>query len=837
MAASKIGRWLVILLSVALILAVIGSVVGVITVRRSFPVVDGNLQIAGLIAPVDIYRDASGIPQIYAANQHDLFFAQGYVHAQDRFWQMDFWRHLSAGRLAEMFGKGQVETDLFLRTLGWRRVAQKELESADANTRFILEAYAAGVNAYLVEHQGSELSLEYAILALLSPDYSPEPWQPLDSMTWAKVMAWDLGGNMDDEIEKAILLQSLTVEQLAELVPGYPADGPLIVTASQSARIPAGKKEINLPLTGMIQPALFEIVSRLEKVPPTLGERGVGLGSNSWAIGGHRSATGMPILANDPHLGVQMPSIWYEIGMHCAPVSAECPLEVTGFSFAGAPGVIIGHNARIAWGFTNVGPDVQDLFIEKINPENPDQYEVNGVWQDMVLVDENIHVAGAEDVPLKVRYTRNGPIISETYGLLEEFSERSGIELPQNYAISLRWTALEVGNPFPAVLRFNQAQNWQEFREAARDFVAPAQNLLYADVDGNIGYQMPGNIPIRAQGDGTLPVPGWTDDYQWQGYIPFEELPFTFNPPEGYIVTANNAVVGEDYPYLITSTWDYGYRAQRIIELIETAPGPLSLEDMQRFQADNKDLNAELLVPTLLAIPLNDSRLETARALLKDWDFQDHMDSAAAGLFAAFWKQLLARTFGDELPEDYLPDGNSRWFTVIHQLAMNPDSSWWDDHTTPAVEQRDDIFRTSLEAAVNELEGTLGKDPQGWRWGALHTVHFQNASLGKSGIAPIEALFNRGPFEASGGASIVNATGWKASKDYSVTSLPSMRMLIDLSNLDNSLAIHTTGESGHAFHPNYIDMADEWRMIRYHAMLWSQAQVEAGARTLLHLQP
>ncbi len=837
MTASKIGRGLVVLLGVLLILAVIGAGVGVITIRRSFPVVDGNLQAAGLIAPVDIYRDESGIPQIYAANQHDLFFAQGFVHAQDRFWQMDFWRHLSAGRLAEMFGEGQLETDLFLRTLGWRRVAQLELEAADANTHSILEAYAAGVNAYLAEHQGSELSLEYSILALLSPDYSPEPWKPLDSMTWAKVMAWDLGGNMDDEIEKAILLDSLSAEQVAELLPGYPADGPLIVTHSQSASIPAGGKTINLSLAGMIQPALLEIASRLERVPPMLGERGVGLGSNSWAINGQRSATGMPILANDPHLGVQMPSIWYEIGMHCTLVSAECPLEVTGFSFAGAPGVIIGHNARIAWGLTNVGPDVQDLFIEKINPENPDQYEVNGAWQDMVLVDETIRVAGGGEVPLKVRYTRNGPIISDTYGLLEEFNDRSGIELPQTYAISLRWTALDVGNPFPAVLRFNLAQNWDEFRTAARDFVVPSQNLLYADVDGNIGYQMPGNIPIRAQGDGTLPVPGWTDEYQWQGYIPFEELPFTFNPPEGYIVTANNAVVGEEYPYLITSTWDYGYRAQRIIELIETASGPLSLEDMQRIQADNQDLNAELLVPILLAIPLNDSRLETRRALLKDWDFQSHMESAPAGLFASFWKHLLARTFTDELPEDYLPEGSSRWFTVIHQLAMKPDSPWWDDHTTPAVEQRDDIFLAALEAAIDELEGTLGKDPQGWHWGQMHTVLFQNASLGKSGIAPIDALFNRGPFEAGGGASIVNATGWKASKDYTVTSLPSMRMLIDLGNLENSLTIHTTGESGHAFHPNYIDMADDWRMIRYHAMLWSQAQVEAGAQTVLHLQP
>ncbi|HWQ84054.1 MAG TPA: penicillin acylase family protein [Anaerolineales bacterium] len=837
MAASKIGRGLVILLSVVLILTLIGSVLGVITVRRSFPVVDGNLQVPGLIAAVDIYRDTSGIPQIYAANQHDLFFAQGFVHAQDRFWQMDFWRHLSAGRLAEMFGQDQVETDSFLRTLGWRRVAQQELEAVDADTRSILEAYAAGVNAYLVDHQGSAVSLEYAILALLNPDYAPKPWQALDTVTWAKVMAWDLGANMDDEIEKAILSKSFTAEQLAQIYPNYPEDGPVIVKDFPGTSGAVDEDQTRAGVAGAIQPALDEIASRLANIPPVLGERGIGLGSNSWAVSGPRSATGMPILANDPHLGVQMPPIWYQIGLHCLPVSSECPIEVAGFSFAGVPGVVIGHTARIAWGFTNTGPDVQDLFVEKINPENPEQYEVNGVWQDMVLVNESIRVAGGEEVPLTVRYTRNGPIISETYALLEEFSNRSGIDLPQTYAISLRWTALEAGNTISAIMQFSKAQNWDEFRAASRQFVAPSQNLLYADVDGNIGYQMPGNIPIRVHGDGTLPVPGWTDEYQWQGYIPFEELPYVFNPPEGYIVTANNAVVGEEYPYSITTAWDYGYRASRIIELIENASGPLSLEDMQQFQADNKDLNAELLVPILLSIPMDDSRLAAGQALLEGWDFQDQMESASAGLFAAFWKHLLARTFVDELPEDYQPEGSSRWFAVMHRLVAQPDSTWWDDQSTQTIERRDDIFRLALEGAIDELEGILGKDPQDWKWGRLHTVLFENASLGESGIAPIEALFNRGPFETSGGSSIVNATGWKANKGYEVTSLPSMRMLIDLGNLDNSLTIMTTGESGHAYHPNYIDMADDWRMIQYRAMLWSRAQVEDNAPNQLHLQP
>jgi penicillin amidase len=836
MAASKLGRGLIILITILLVVSALGLGAGILTVRRSFPVADGSLKISGLTAPVDIYRDEFGVPQVFAANLHDLFFAQGYVHAQDRFWQMDFWRHLGAGRLSEMFGEDQVDTDLFLRTLGWERVAQQELEKVDATTGAILDAYAAGVNAYLGEHQGSGLSLEYAVLALLNPDYKPEPWSPLNSLTWAKVMAWDLGGNMDSEIEKAILLQSLSPEQYAHITPAYPDDAPTIVS-----QITLAERQVTddpePALVSAIQPALQDIASRLAAVPPILGERGVGLGSNSWVIAGERSSTGMPVLANDPHLGVQMPSIWYQIGLHCAPVSADCPYEVAGFSFAGAPGVIIGHNARIAWGFTNVGPDVQDLFVEKINPENPDQYEVNGNWVDMTLVEETIQVAGTDPVSLTVRYTRNGPIISETYGLLEDFSTQSGIELPAQYAISMRWTALELGNPFPAIWQFNRAKNWEEFREAARFFTAPSQNLIYADVDGNIGYQMPGNIPLRSQGDGTLPVPGWTDDYQWQGYIPFEELPYTFNPPQGYIVTANHAVVGPEYPYLITTGWDYGYRARQIIAILENAPQPLSLEDIQRMQGDNTDLNAVSLVPILLAISLEDSRLDEARALLADWDYQNHMDSAPAGLFAAFWKHLLNLTFADDLPEDYLPTGGSRWYTVVYQLVQQPDSPWWDNRNTPAVEQRDDIFRAALGQAVAELEDLLGKDSQGWTWGKMHTVTFRNASLGESGIAPIEALFNRGPFASSGGSSIVNATGWDANEDYTVVSLPSMRMIVDLDSLDNSLTVHTTGQSGHAYHPNYIDMADAWRLIQYYPMAWSRPQVEAAAKMILRLEP
>ena len=551
---------------------------------KSFPQTDGEIQLEGLNAPVDVYRDTMGIPHIYATTSHDLFFTQGYVHAQDRFWQMDAWRHIGSGTLSEMFGKGQVETDTFLRTLGWRVTAEREYAELDPESKAIVDSYTAGVNAYLSDHDTTALSLEYAILGLLSPDYKIELWTPINSLTWGKAMAWDLRGNMGEEIERAVLLKTLTPDQVAELFPAYPEDHPVIVNQigiGDSARAPTSAPDIAFDIPDETLAALQHNTSLLDLA---MGPAGEGMGSNSWAVSGQHTATGMPLLANDPHLGIQMPSIWYQAHLECKPISDKCPYNVAGFTFAGVPGVVIGHNDRIAWGFTNVGPDVMDLYVERVNPDNPNQYEVNGEWVEFETRAETVQVVGGDPVEITVRSTRHGPVISESYGPLKNedtnndpkfvpFKERAGVELPEPYAIALKWTALAPSTPFRAIWGFNRAQNWDDFREAARNFHVPAQNLLYADVDGNIGYQMPGDIPMRRNGDGTLPVPGWTDEYEWTGFIPFEDLPYTFNPPEGYIVTANNRCQPWDYPYLITRDWDYGFRALRIVDMLTSASG------------------------------------------------------------------------------------------------------------------------------------------------------------------------------------------------------------------------------------------------------------------------
>ncbi len=857
-AGKIIGRILVGLLIIVLIVASGGlfyfkSYLPNTVAPKSFPQIDGEIQADGLDGQVDIYRDAMGIPHIYASTPHDLFFAQGYVHAQDRFWQMDSWRHIGSGELSEMFGEGQVETDAFLRTLGWRKTAQAEWDSLDADSRAILQSYTDGVNAYLKDHSDTALSLEYAILGLLSPDYVIEPWEPVHSLTWGKAMAWDLRGNMGEEIERAELLKTLTPEQVALIYPKYPEDHPVIVneipTESQASTVKPNSGSSTFDYAAL---SLDSTVRNASLLDPILGPLGDGIGSNSWAVSGKLSDTGMPYLVNDPHLGIQMPSIWYQVGLHCVETSDTCPFEVAGFSFAGVPGVIIGHNAKIAWGFTNVGPDVMDLYIEKVNPENPNQYEVNGEWVDFEMYDETINIAGGEPVTITVKKTRHGPVISDAYGPTKDagdpedekfvpFKDRVGIELPDPYVVALAWTALTPSTPFEAIWGFDKAQNWDEFREAARGFHVPAQNLIYADIDGNIGYQMPGDIPIRKNGDGTLPVPGWTDEYEWTGFIPFEEQPYTFNPAEGYIVTANNQVNPWDYPYLITEDWDYGYRAQRIVDMIESAPGKIDKAYIQSMQGDSTDLNAQSIIPVWDEITYADATPNQAYALdlMKNWDTVCSRDSQACAVFQWFWWNLDQNTLNDDLPERSAVSGGSKDFETFRLLLPTPDNFFWDDKlTTDIVETRDDVFIASLIETVDQLEKEYGKDPAKWpQWGNLHTATFENGTLGQSGISLIEDLFNRGPFETSGGQSIVNATGWDLGTSYEVDWLPSMRMIVDTSNLNNSLTVHTTGQSGHAYHPHYIDMAPLWAGIKYYPMWWEQDSIINDAESHLILKP
>lgn len=840
----KIGLFLFLILSLTAGTAIlIGPTFIKNKARQSFPIVDGEIQVPGLEGEVRIYRDGYGVPHIYAVSHHDLFFAQGYVHAQDRFFQMDFWRHMGSGRLSELLGKQMLETDKFLRTLGWERIAQQELDLLGEEEQAILQAYSDGVNAYLEGLSGASLSLEYYFLELINKDYQPAPWTPLNSLTWGKAMAWDLRANLDTEIERAKLLKAIPRNQLEFLYPDYPADHPVIVpkfsppekkTASilldtAGSELPSGE---NMP---DLTPLLDALQVSAEEVDRLSGGGFESVGSNSWAVHGDLTDTGKPYLANDPHLGAQIPSIWYEVGLHCLEKAETCQLDVAGFSFAGVPGVVIGHNDRIAWGFTNVGPDVMDLYIEKVDPENPTRYQTPDGWQEMELILETIQVAGDDPVEHEVYLTRHGPVIGSVYGL-EAFAQETGLSVPENYALAVRWTALEPSCLFCAVWDINLAGSWEEFRQAARSFSVPSQNLLYADIDGNIGYQMPGNIPIRVAGhDGMLPVPGWNGEYEWQGYIPFAELPHVLNPREGFIVTANNAVVGAEYPYLISEEWDQGFRAQRIANLLKAREDPITLTYLKKMQGDNYDPLAAVLVPFLLDQRYTDPELQAAQDLLRDWDYQADLESAPAALYMTFWQNLVSNTLQDNLPPDYQVGVDSRAKQIFRELVSQPNNPWWDDPSTTSREYMADIFRLTLEESYRELEKELGNEPASWQWGNLHTITFQHQVM--SGFPVINQAFNQGPFPAGGGSGIVNATGWDPENPYLIDWLPSMRMIVDLNDLTNSLSIHTTGQSGHAYHPHYIDLAELWRKIYYHPMLWDANHVERQSESVLILTP
>ncbi|GAB3959538.1 penicillin acylase family protein [Actinoallomurus acanthiterrae] len=783
------ARWAVRVLITLLALALVLTLYGWWTVRRSYPQVGGRVSVPGLGADVTVLRDRWGVPQIYADGAEDLMRAQGYVHAQDRFWEMDFRRHVTAGRLSELFGKTTLDTDKVVRTLGWRRVAEQELPLLRPDTRRYLDAYAQGVNAWLARHRDTATqSLEYSVLGLQRTGYHPEPWTAVDSLSWLKAMAWDLRSNMDEELGRALAATKVSPARADQLYPGYPYDrNPVIVPGGSGGRTgPA-------PRARALSPALTRVAAAIHAMPTMLGNGAPGLGSNSWVVSGARTNTGKPLLANDPHLAPQMPSIWYQAGLHCRRPSAACPFDVTGFTFSGVPGVIIGHNARIAWGFTNLGPDVTDLYLERVTGTT---YEYRGRQEPLALRTEQIKVAGSKPVTITVRSTRHGPLLSDVMA--------SARTAGNGAAVALRWTALDPGRTADAIVSLDTAGDWTQFRAAARSFEVPAQNLVYADVDGHIGYQAPGRIPIRTSGDGRWPAQGWTGTQEWKGYIPFDELPSAYDPPQGYLVTANNAATGPGYPRMLTRDWAYGYRAARITELVRRTP-VMDAATMGRIQLDDRNGFAPTLVPHLLRVGSG-----PAVALLRGWDFTQPAGSAPAAFYNAVYRHLLLRTFDDELPEDARPDGGDRWFEVLWNLLNRPDDPWWDDVRTPAKETRDDMLRLALKDAEGELRKRLGGDPAKWRWGDLHTLTLTNQTFGTSGIGPIEWLFNRGPLKLAGGDSLVDATGWNPQEGYQVDWVPSMRMVVDLADPNRSRWINLTGASGHAFADHYWDQAPLW---------------------------
>jgi penicillin amidase len=547
------------------------------------------------------------------------------------------------------------------------------------------------------------------------------------------------------------------------------------------------------------------------------GYLGLDCGSNNWVVDGSLTASGKPILANDPHLGIQMPSLWYEVHLVAG------TLDVIGSSFPGCPGVVIGHNNSIAWGMTNSRVDVQDLYVERINQTG--QYEYMGKWYDLTHLKEQISVKGwNEPYVLTVWFTNHGPLLPSEHD-------------PALSQVALRWTALEGGSMFTSLHLLNRAEDWEEFRAALRCWDSPPQNFVYADVEGNIGYQLPGVIPIRSRGQGLMPVPGWTGEYEWSGYVPFEELPSAYNPPGHFLVTANNKIVSDEYPYFLSANWADPSRAQRIIQLLESKKG-LTVADMRDIQADTYSLAAANVMPYVLALGPEGWLQERAFRFFDHWDYQMRPESGAAGIADVVMWRTLVNTFGDELADVEVEPGS--WASTaqaLFKILDEPDNPWFDDVTTEGIEARDQILRRSVNEAMEfwrrrygDLVGNL--DSQ-WAWGKVHTATFAHVLGSVPALAP---LLNRGPVAIPGTWCTVNANAYYPGS-FEAVAIPSYRQAVAVGDWTNSLFQHTTGQSGQPLSGHYDDMIGAWQSVQPQPMLYERTAILARAQGVLVLAP
>ncbi len=883
-------KWIRRLFVLLLLLLVIAGAVGAFlyndTVNGPLPQHAGTLTVTGLNAPVEVIRDAWGVPHIYAENSYDLFFAQGYTHAQDRWWQMEFYRATGDGRLQELTGQNDalMGSDIFIRSVGWRRAAERDLaEVYDDDTIALMQAFADGVNAYITNRPADDLALEYRLLGLTGVNIDIRPWTTADTVVWQKVMAWDLGGGGVDRL-RAELVEAVGETMFNDFFPAFDYDAkPTILSAEE---LPLGPESLGVPVadadnantdesdddsdtddTDEAEGDAAVLDSLLARAGLTGDDvafaggvmpgttfvfgQGEGIGSNSWVVSGDLTETGMPLFANDPHLGIQLPSIWYEIGLHCQPVSDECPYDVRGFALTPFPGIVIGHNAHLGWGFTNVGWDVMDFYRIEVNPENPLQYRYNDEWVDMTVHEEEIRFGnGLPPVTIQVRETHFGPILNDN--LPDDDGQLSGFNNEDPLAI--RWTGIVPQDTMRALFGMNRATTWTEFRAAAAIFAGPAQNLVYADVEGNIGYQTPGLFPVRpASNDGILPLDGTTDAHEWLGFVPSDLLPRALNPERGYIHSANQPVVplayypdleaameaeyGQPVNVSFGTVWAEGYRGERIVALLE-AGAPHSIDSFQRILMDDKVMPAVELMPYFAALEIEDAVLAEVRDWLLTWENEDYrmsMDSRHAPLFATVHAALLNQLFDDEFADiSYSADT----FSSIIRLAADPENAWWDDvRTQDITETRDDILLRALDNGYAAAVDLLGADRDAWRWGDIHTADFISNPLGQSGIDLIEQQVNCTGYATSGGTT-VNRTGYDAGdEDYTVGNLSSLRMILDFSDLDNNLSIHTTGQSGHPFSADYCNMIDPWRLGQFKPMPFNRAAVESVATATLRLEP
>jgi penicillin amidase len=768
--------------AVAFLLVASVVLTGLILVYRPLATTDGEYRLLGLDQRAEVLRDGYGVAHIYAQTAHDLFYLQGYVTAQDRLFQMDLYRRAGAGRLAEVLGEPVVEADRLMRTFGLARVAGQELPILRDDTRAGLEAYADGVNKFLEQH-GESLPLEFIILG-----YRPQRWTTLDSLIVAKLQAYDAANNYTQELLRASLAARFGTGVLSTLMPD-----------------PSGRTAVDEKAWAAVAPYLSA-----DPTPPgavalgaILPGSGEGIGSNCWALAGSRTATGKPILAGDPHLAVRNPSIWYEIGL-------EGPgHKLVGFSFAGIPGIVIGHNDRIAWSLTYAYADTQDLFVERQDPADPRRYEYRGAFETATIVREPIGVKGrGGPVFHDVAITRHGPIVTP-------------VLRGQTAPLALRWTALDPGHLLDFVFALPRARNWDEFRAAAADFTGAAVSACYADVDGHIGYQLLGRLPER-KGDGAMPVPGWTGEYDWTGVLAFEANPSVLDPSSGVVINANDRPTQDTKAAGYSGEWDPGFRASRIADRLAS----LTKADL----AATRTLQTDLVSPpvtrfrdTVLSAAPRTDLARAAQEVVRGWDGALAMDSAGAAVYEAWLVRMCERVFkdklGDALYREYALVGRASF--ALYRLVARQTDPWLVELGDPSVSGRDALAGRALDDAALDLAARFGQDPGRWRWGDLHTITFAHPLA----IGPLALLLNVGPLKRPGDGYSVNNHGYRLSEPFAVVNHPSERMIADLSDLDASLSVTPVGQSGQPGSKYWADQTNLWAVGDYKPMRFSRERL------------
>ena len=803
-------------LSFVAIIIVATFAIGLGWMRSSLPQVDGTLEIAGLEAPITIARDGHGVPHIAAANENDLAFGLGFTHAQDRLWQMEMNRRIGSGRVAEVLGSAGLGFDRYFRTLGFRHRAETALTSLPADTVAGLESYAAGVNAFLNSHRGA-LPPEFLLTGV-----APEPWTPVDSLVWQKMMWLDLSGNARHEVARARLLKKLTPDQVASMYPAYPGEAPRQMPSLVS---------------------LFENSPLLAAATALGPAKPEGYGSNNWVVSGAKTASGKPLLANDPHLGLTTPSIWYLARLHNRTDNSN----IVGVSFPGAPGIVLGRNDHISWGFTNTAPDIMDLFIEKLvdgggylTPDGPAPFTVR---------EEVIKVRGADDVILSVRETRHGPVVSDIYDGSEEF-------VGEDHVIALQWTALmEEDTGVVALQRLGQAKNFEEFKAAGQFYRGPQQNMIYADTEGNIGYYAPALVPVRRSDNeigGMLPSPGWDSKYDWQGFIPYSELPTRFNPTGDVIATANEKIVDGDYPHFITNDWSLPYRGNRIRAVLSETDEHTT-ETFAALHADTVSDMARDILPWLVA------NLEETpvRSALENWDGNMSTSAAEPLIFYTWVRHYQELLMGDELGDLYSSFRRQRprliksslfwatdseadaWNTGYYALPVIEESAalaWCDDISTEDIQETcAALANRALAATMQELTENHGENWQTWQWGYSHLLHQSHRPM--SQIPGLKDIFELSA-PVPGGRFTVNVAGVSTNPNSLNHSTfgPSYRGIFDMSNLDESLFVQPTGQSGNPFSAHYGDLFADWLSVDYFK-IQTKDVVPTDAEGILVLEP